>query len=238
MKDFLFVFNTLNEKNVDDVELAHYKPEPASKHLPNWYKDLENYLEGNKKRPTDKHVTSATIKKCNPVFDILTSGYLIFTHTDIFIDEQEGSPYFQWKSNNAISFHDGKQAENHPSFNSKYSNLPKFMNAWGIKTPKGYSTLFMPPAHRDNPIIILGGIVDTDNYHVPVNLPFVLKEGFQGLIPAGTPIAQVIPIKRENWKMGIGSKQLMLASQKMFVHLTSVFFDGYRNNYWVRKSYK
>jgi hypothetical protein len=238
MKDFVFIYNVLGNKQLDNLETVHYKPEPTSKHLPEWYKSLENYVQGNKKKPSDTNGTSGTIKKCNPVFDILTAGYFIFTHTDIYIDEENGSPYFQWKANDAISFHDGKQALNHPYFNSSYANLPKFTNVWGIKTSKGYSTLFMPPAHRDNPLIILGGIVDTDNYHVPVSFPFVVKEGFKGLVPAGTPIAQVIPIKRDNWKMSIGSKELMIQSKRMFIKLTSVFFDGYRNNFWVRKSYK
>jgi hypothetical protein len=238
MEKFFFIHNVLTEKNPENLEFVHYKPEPASKHLPKWYKDLENYLEGNKKKPSSIQGTTGTIKKCNPVFDILTAGYFIFTHTDIYIEDKEDAPFFQWKSNDAIAFHDSRQAIGHPSFDSAYVNLPKFINVWGIKTPKGYSTLFMPPAHRDNPIIILGGIVDTDNYHVPVNFPFAVKKGFEGLIPAGTPIAQVIPIKRDSWSMEIGSNKLIIESKKMYFKLSSVFFDGYRNNYWSRKSYK
>jgi hypothetical protein len=46
----------------------------------------------------------------------------------------------------------------------------------------------------------LPAIVDTDKHPIMVNFPFFLKENFSGVIPYGTPIVQVIPFKRENWK--------------------------------------
>jgi hypothetical protein len=238
MEKIFFVHNLTTQSEPYNLELVHWKPEPASKHLPEWYKSIENYVHGNKKKPTEHQNTSGTIKKCNPVFDALTAGYYIFTSTDIFIEEKDGIPYYQWKSNDVISFHDGIQAKGHPFLRNENENMPKYINVWGIKTSKGYSSLIIPPVHRDNPLIVLGGIVDTDVYHVPVNFPFVVKPGFTGLVPAGTPIAQIIPIKRANWQMELGGKELVMESKKMFVKLTSVFFDAYRNNYWVRKSYK
>ena len=33
-----------------------------------------------------------------------------------------------------------------------------------------------------------------------INFPFFIKEGFTGLIPYGTPIVQIIPFKRDDWK--------------------------------------
>jgi hypothetical protein len=30
-------------------------------------------------------------------------------------------------------------------------------------------------------------------------MPFFLREGFTGVIPAGTPFVQILPFKRENW---------------------------------------
>jgi hypothetical protein len=30
-------------------------------------------------------------------------------------------------------------------------------------------------------------------------MPFFLREGFSGVIPSGTPYAQIIPFKREDW---------------------------------------
>jgi hypothetical protein len=45
----------------------------------------------------------------------------------------------------------------------------------------------------------MAGIVDSDKYHGAGNIPFFLKEEFEGLIPKGTPYAQIIPIKRAEW---------------------------------------
>jgi hypothetical protein len=49
----------------------------------------------------------------------------------------------------------------------------------------------------------LPGVVDTDNLLTEINPPFRMKNGWTGVIPAGTPIAQIIPFKRENWKYSI-----------------------------------
>ena len=47
------------------------------------------------------------------------------------------------------------------------------------------------------PFHSFSGIVDTDKHPVPVNFPFVVKKDFEGVIPAGTPIAQFIFLKRD-----------------------------------------
>ena len=83
----------------------------------------------------------------------------------------------------------------------KYDEIPwKWTVPWSIETPKGFSLLFTHPLNRmELPFVTMSGIVDTDEYECPVNLPFLIREGFMGVIPKGTPIAQVIPIKREKW---------------------------------------
>jgi hypothetical protein len=45
--------------------------------------------------------------------------------------------------------------------------------------------------------------VDTDVLETHANSPFVIEENFEGIIPKGTPMFQVIPFKRENWEMEI-----------------------------------
>lgn len=83
------------------------------------------------------------------------------------------------------------------------------------------------------------GIVDTDKYASPVNFPFILNDiKFTGLIPAGTPIAQVIPFKRDSWKMNFGSEKEITASIKSDKTLKRKFFDVYRNTFWSSKDFK
>jgi hypothetical protein len=99
--------------------------------------------------------------------------------------------------------------------------------------------LFITPIHRDLPFTILPGIVDTDKYNAPVNFPFILNDmKFTGLIPAGTPIAQVIPFKRENWKMSFGSNKEIEKVTRIDKLLNLKFFDVYRNTFWSSKEFK
>jgi len=229
------VFTNMYENN-------SFLPIPANNFIPEWYKKTDGYMD-DIRRPDPDYGTTATIKKCMPVFDAITSGYLIVSAADIYISQvfdeidQKNVPHLQWASENLITFHDNKQAKLYPvNWGLKY---PKFQNQWSIKTPPGYSCLFITPLHRDLPFTILPGIVDTDKYTNPVNFPFILNDvGWEGMIEAGTPIAQVIPFKRDSWTMEIGSKEEKNKNFDVYRKLKSGFFNVYKNNYWSKKSFK
>ena len=83
------------------------------------------------------------------------------------------------------------------------------------------------------------GIVDTDTYNAPVNFPFVLNNiKFEGLIPAGSPMAQVIPFKRDSWEMEIGGTEEFVNQNKVTTLLRTKFFDSYKTQYRQNKEYK
>lgn len=231
--------------------LEEYKPQPASKYVPEWYKNLESYIGGVKK-PSGEGETSATIKRCMPVFDAITGGYIIPTYVDIFVsqklildpnnpDKKETGPWYEWPSLKPISFHPIEQAPKHPLGKELHetAGYPKWNNFWGIKTPPGYSCLFVPPFHRESIFTILPGVVDTDSYNVPVNFPFALNDWkFEGLIPAGTPMVQVIPFKRDSWQMSIGNEEDAKEQDITQRTLRSRFFDVYKTTYRYPKEYK
>jgi hypothetical protein len=221
-----------NTTNFNDLE----KPQPASFFIPNWYKNLQSYTSG--KKITDGNGgTTATVKKCIPVFDAITAGYIIFLPADIMVSLKEGHQYFEWANFGLISFHPIEQAAGHPA--QKPYQYPKWNNPWSIKTSKGYSTLFVQPFHRESVFTILPGIVDTDIYTAPVNFPFVINDPeFEGLIPKGTPIAQVIPIKRDAWKMEFGGQEELIEQNNITIKLQTKFFDRYKTMFWSRKEYK
>jgi hypothetical protein len=243
-----------------------FSPKPATLFVPDWYKDLESYMMGEKK-PTGNGMTSATIKRCMPVFDSITQGYIITTYTDIFVSqkpidygdqehfEKTGEtiflsketikekkliptmPWYEWPSFGPLEFHPVEQAPNHPNENG--APYPKLINPWGIKTSPGYSTMFIAPVHRDNVFTILPGVVDTDTYTAPVNFPGVLTDvTFEGLIPAGTPIAQVIPFKRESWVMELGEQEALIEQNNVTRKLRTRIFDSYKAQYRQVKEYK
>jgi hypothetical protein len=212
------------------------QPQPASKFIPDWYKNMQSYIGGNKK-PTGGGNTDATIKRCMPVFDAIVSGYIITLPADVYVSIKEEKQFFEWSSLGLVQFHPVEQAPEHPARNQHA--YPKWMNPWAIKTPKGYSVLFTQPMHRESVFTILPGIVDTDTYSAPVNFPMVINDpNFEGLIPKGTPIAQVIPFKREDWKMEIGSQKELIEQHSITQKLQTKFFDRYKSMFWSRKEYK
>ena len=214
-------------------EIEH--PRPASEFIPEWYKNMQSYI-GNKKIPVEGG-TTATVKKCIPVFDAITAGYIITLPADVYVNIKDGEQYFQWANYGLVTFHPVEQAPKHPA--QKPYAYPKWMNPWSIKTPKGYSTLFVQPMHRESVFTILPGIVDTDQYSPPVNFPMVINDpNFEGLIPKGTPIAQVIPFKRDGWKMNIGSTAEFTEQNNITQKLNTKFFDKYKSMFWTRKEYK
>lgn len=219
------------------------EPIPASKKTPEWYKSIPRYVNGEKKPFIDSSA-SGTIKTCMPVLDVITSGYLIFSSADVFIQKTEEGRFYHWANYDLITFHGQSQVTGYPKLEKKMKleSVPKFTNHWIVQTPKGYSCLFMTPFHRDLPFTILPAIVDTDTYFNAINFPFLPDTDFEGLIPKGTPIAQVVPFKRDNWEMSVEHLSESKDSQNNFLKvnrgLATQFFDKYKKNHWVAKSYK
>ena len=216
------------------------KPKPASKFLPEWYKNTKSYI-GDGKKPVGDGRTASTIKRCVPVLDALTGGYIITLPADIYVSLKDNGmgekiQFFEWPGVKIVDFHSIEQAPEHPLV--KPHAYAKFINPWAIKTPKGYSTLFVQPFHRESIFTIFSGIVDTDIYTAPVNLPFVINDpDFEGYIKKGTPIAQVIPIKRDKWIMDIGNKKDLDQQEGVTQRLHSLFFDKYKKMFWDKKEY-
>ena len=215
-----------------------YQPCPASNTLPEWYKELNSYI--NNKKTSGVGTTNATAKKCMPMFDMMTSGYLIPLMGDVYVTlDVEGKQYYEWGTSTLIEFHDPQQIKGHNKVGNFHA-LPKFINAWSVKTPKNYSSLFITPSNHDLPFEILSGIVDTDLFYSSVNFPFVMKDkNWTGLIKAGTPIAQVIPIKRDKWNHKINKDKLSKdLINKHHLIIKAVFNAGYKRLFWQRKEYK
>ena len=221
-----------------------FYPSPAIKVIPDWYKNSLSHMGGKKEiYVNDKGLNSSTIKRCIPVFDAISTGYIVVTDCDIEItSSHEGVKYFKWSKNrnDVITFHIQEQMQRHHKSPGVGQGAPKWTNPWAIKTPRGYSSLFIPPMHRPNVIQILEGVVDTDSYTSPVNLPFSIDdESFQGVIPAGTPIAQVIPFRRDSFEHSVrnASDGHYQELQENESNIFSTFFNAYKDRFWNRKQY-
>jgi hypothetical protein len=221
--------------NVSGLDI--FPPKPAVKEIPDWYKDTPEYTNPEGKKFYADGRTPSTIKKCMPVLDAITSGYILYSQVDVQVTQDNGLPYYVWPSQNPIEFHPIEQAPLHPTRNE--APYPKWINPYSIITPSGYSLLITQPFHRESIFTILPGIVDTDIYKSPINFPFVLNDvKWEGIIEAGTPIAQVIPVKRDSWQHKIGKDKEREEHQLLSIKLKTLLFNSYKRQFWSRKEYR
>jgi hypothetical protein len=230
-------------------------PVPIKVNIPEWFKKLDHV------------VMHQTIKGCMPFLDSLTAGYLLKMPQDLHIrhnvdgKNQKGENVkdsFQayglhdmkkdlWDMgvnlNAGFDNHKIEQLEGSP-FVNKNKNLPfyKILNPWTIKTPKGYSCLFVSPLNNsDDRFSIISGIVDTDTFPREVNFPIVINGDkypvLETKIEKGTPYVQVIPFKRDSWKMIFKSKEF-----KEIQNIRTLYglqlLNKYKDKYWNKKSWK
>jgi hypothetical protein len=64
-----------------------------------------------------------------------------------------------------------------------------------------------------------------------------MKNGFSGTIPAGTPIIQAIPFKRDDWKMEFPNKEESY-SYKDFYKWFDPPMAKYKRFFWKKKRYQ
>ena len=206
-------------------------PKPASRFIPDEYKKLKRFKDDNLHDPT--------VKTCVPFLDSLILGYIIPFDQDYLVDPIENDFSVTPANKNASSeFHDKEQL---PKEWQKISGekVGKFMNKWLIKTPPGYSCLFVQPMNRmEERFDIIPGVVDTDTYLNLINFPYFLKKrDEQFLFKRGEPMVQVIPFKREPWKMWSGF-YYEKAHSKILNILNNEWMDRYKKYFWSKKSFK
>jgi hypothetical protein len=229
----------------EEAELLFEMPKPASKSIPDWYKNMAVHMDGEKTTGLSKTtnvVSNLTLKGCSPFLDALTSGYTFELPFDIeFRRNEEGMINIRWATNvNYIGSHGPDQAPGLPGPVGGSESLLKWRPGWRIITPKGYSALFTHPLNRhDLPFRTFSGVVDTDMYELGVEFPFQLLNTIEDdifILKKGTPICQVIPFKRENWK----SEQVEFdedANKKNGFKLKSQIVRSYKKQFWQKKNY-
>jgi len=234
------------DKHVLDDKEVH--PTPIKVNVPQWFKKL----------PSKENV----VKNCMPFLDALTTGYCLKVTADIEVDfNNEETNQTSSKSSyafdeqfcrdngingqtNSEAVHPRTQLEGSPLVNkNNCQTVQKIIYPFTIQTPKGYSCLFVPPLNnRDERFEIISGIVDTDSYPLEINFPYTLNgdkfERFTTTIKKGTVFAQVIPFKRESWKMKFINK---LRHKKISNHFwykwLTMFQHKYKKYAWKKKTF-
>ena len=225
----------------DAGEFEDFIPIPSVKTVPQWYKNIKRNFESSQhdiqKDFRAKVMPNGTVKKCIPFLDSLTTGYMCTLACDVKFDPETG--IFGWNTDIApINAHDPRQVEGVDFGNGYFHAVYKWINFNSMKTPKGWSCLITHPLNRlDLPFTTLSGVVDTDKHNQAINFPFLVKLGFEGVIPAGTPIAQIIPFKRNNWKSSLG-KFNKKEQEKQKFQITKHIEDNYKKTVWEKKDYE
>jgi len=221
-------------------------PKPSSNFAPEWYKNQALFSDGGrdyKKFIKSKVPVFATYKICVPLVDSLTAGYMLTLPVDIFIENiaTDGSylPIIKWNVEWEIADTQNNMAlGNYPIPEGYYSSVFRWSLDWKVETPDGYSSFIMHPQHRhDLPFFTLTGFVDTDKMPSRLYLPFFIKDGFEGIVKEGTPIAQILPIKREVWQ----SERKKYSDEEEF-NINNIskfnFIKTYKRKYWSKKEYR
>lgn len=205
-------------------------PVAAKTHLPDWFRKLP---------PIDKAKygtgdTGLTVKRCMPFIDAMTTGFILPLAATVRLEIRDNGQTVTagWDFDKVmVSNHGEHQVAGHPS-----APRPpcKFHNYWSIRTPPGWSCLFVPPLNRRDPVFEpVAGVVDTDTYTAPVHFPFfaTAPDGLHELAK-GTPLVQVIPFRRQSTELelSVRAERPGEAMERQRVHRNTLAATG-----WYRK---
>lgn len=219
-----------------------YLPIPKAAHafIPDWYKKSDKH-QGGSPGLDETYASKAAVKACFPFRDALTSGYIIELPVGVEVyGDVNYEPSFKW----AIG--PDPIVVRNPELNPLVPipiGCSSMHLAWKIphvtKTPPGYSCLVTHPLNRfDLPFLTLSGVVDTDSGMQQGLIPFFIKDNFRGIIEAGTPIAQIVPFKREEWESEQDQRLLSLGEKLNFLSSRVISGGFYGKNSWKNKKYR
>ncbi len=215
-------------------------PQSAKKYVPDWYKEATKYFPDNKLKFING-MPNLGLKLCIPFLEGFTTGYIAETWCDILVTKTELGLKIDWRSTEDIP----QPLNERPKMVASTLPVPAghadqhyaWNNIFQMKLPKGYSLLLAHPFNRyDLPFTTLSGIVDADFGMQAGNVPFFIKSDFEGIIPAGTPMYQVIPFKREDWTSSKNEDLAELSRRHSFENIRKIG-GFYKKEFWNKKKY-
>lgn len=233
MKEIQFLPKTLDAEILVDV------PTPARKSIPSWFSKMPAFHGGKPNIDQENGgTTNATVKMCIPMTDSFSMGYIQTTWTDIYVDHDEDGNAKITLGTSEPPLLTARSELTHTPSSEFYSTEFAWQSQWIPKVPKGYSVLYTHPLNRDDlPFLTFSGVVDSDDYHYELgaNHPFLLKKDFTGMIPRGTPMFQMIPFKRDDWKskkVDYDETHELRASK-----IKQKFWGAYKDMFWKKKTF-
>lgn len=230
-------------------------PQPGSQFVPQWYRDGEKWINKNDGSLEIPEVEdrAAGMKSCVPFLDAIISGYIYPLSYSIeilknngtdpieyrYVEKNENGEYVDIGDVYLMDERDGMIGHTIPRPFGCSDNHLVWTPLWGTKTPKGWSCLLTHPLNRfDLPFVTMSGIMESDRFTGAGNVPFFIKKDFIGIIEKGTPLFQVIPIKRAKWFGYVKIKKdsiSQLISNKARENSVGGY---YRDKMWEKKVYE
>lgn len=229
----------------DLARLSVPAPSPARQSIPEWYKSIPAFNNGGKALFNQDGKTDKSVKFCAPFGDALNLGYVQKTWQEINISTfgtgDELSFEYHYPTNPAILVDRGLPQHSISFSNEFHETNLAWHPQWCPELPEGYSAIITHPLNRmDLPFYTLTGILDADSYKIAEdisNLPFLLKKDFNGIIPIGTPMYQIIPFKRDDWESFSNEYDPDFQSHSN-QKLRRYFWGGYKKTHWKKKTFK
>jgi len=234
-------------------------PEPTNKHIPEWFKNLKTSFGyvGN-----TKNILNHTVKTCMPFLDALKTGYILKASLDIYFNHNfintekdnitdtrvlvNTSPQHAAILSRRLNINVGGEGHDISQLggeecpfvhDNKGKKFFKILNPWIIKTPPGYSTLFLPPLNNpDKRFTPFSGIVDTDTFNLEVNFPVTIHQEGEWILKKYSPIICAFPFKRDNWKSEIKSISIQEKDKENYNFATRLV-GYYKDVFWKAKKW-
>jgi len=207
------------------------EPTPAYNELPQWYKDTPMVAE-NGTYDTSK---IGSVRRCMSFFESLSMGWILKTPGDIEVNIQNGEMSFDWDMDLELVSNQSTDL-----MNSTYPEdivLIKLATPWRAVAKEGWSLLVVPPLNRPAEIFeSTAGVLNADEFDGRINSIVKWHDlGYSGIIKKGTPISQLIPIKRTEHTDGSNcrpsTEEEDLAKERHYVQLASDRHT-YREQIW------
>lgn len=219
------------------------RPYPASQSVPDWWKAMTPYSksednpEGKKLIVRDR-VSNAGPKKCVPMLDAITSGYIIPLWADVQVKNEVTNKLITWRTVEQVFLEHGHQARDVQTPVGYNEQVFKFMNRWRIITPKGYSCLITQPfGYRQTGVQAIPAVIDTDRNNLEILPPVWFTNEFEGILEKGTPMVQVIPFKRSDWKAEYSYLKNGEYQKLEDRNFNSTIVNHYMKKIWSKKTY-
>lgn len=214
----------------DPVVVENFPPRPANKSIPDWYRDLDMW-----KKNQYAGAGWPTIKHCMPAQDMLTAGYILFNPYETIIQPIKNQGIVDYKANSVVAdyikSHDHQQCP--VKIHGQAKHYFKINQPWIVRTPPGYSCLFIQPFyHFEERFVLLPSIVDTDKHDLEVSLPGYAMSDKEFKLELGQPLMQVIPFKRDAWNMTAE----VAPTKRSLLHC--ILTAAYRTVFHQKKSFK